>query len=74
MDIKAKIDEIIRKVKDDKDFGRKFKENPTKAIEGIIGVDLPDEEINKIVSGIKAKLTADDAGNKIGNIMGMFRK
>lgn len=74
MDIKAKIDEVIRKVKDDKDFGKKFKENPTKAIESIIGVDLPDEEVNKIVSGIKAKLTADDVGDKLGGLMGMFNK
>lgn len=74
MDIKAKIDEIIKKAKDDKDFGKKLKENPTKAIESIIGVDLPDEEVNKIVSGIKAKLTSDDIGDKIGGLMGMFKK
>ncbi|MDE7365446.1 MAG: hypothetical protein K2N27_11335 [Ruminococcus sp.] len=70
MDIKAKIDEIVSKVKNDKDFSRNFKENPTKAIESIIGVDLPDEEINKIVSGIKAKLTLDD----IGGLIGKFKK
>lgn len=74
MDIKAKVDEIVSKVKNDKDFSKNFKENPTKAIESIIGVDLPDEEVNKIVSGIKAKLTADDIGDKIGGLIGKFKK
>ncbi|MDE6519376.1 MAG: hypothetical protein K2K91_02805 [Ruminococcus sp.] len=74
MDIKAKVDEIVSKVKNDKDFSKNFKENPTKTIESIIGVDLPDEEVNKIVSGIKAKLTADDIGDKIGGLIGKFKK
>ena len=49
MDIKSKIDELVSKVKNDKDFGKKFKENPVKAVEGVIGMDLPDEQINKIM-------------------------
>lgn len=68
MDIKAKIDEIVDKVKDDKDFGRKFKENPTKAVESVLGIDLPDEQINKIIDGIKAKISIDDITDKLGGL------
>ena len=46
MDIKAKIDEIVKKVKSDDAFAEKFKKDPVKAVEGVLGVDLPDEQIN----------------------------
>ncbi len=74
MDIKAKIEEIVNKVKNDKDFADKFKKDPVKAVEGVIGVDLPDDQINKVVDGIKAKVSLDDAKDKIGGILGKFTK
>lgn len=69
MDIKAKIEEIIDKVKNDKDFAENFKKDPVKAVEGVVGVDLPDDEINKIIDGVKAKNTADGIGGKINSII-----
>lgn len=74
MDIKAKIEEIVNKVKNDKDFADKFKSNPVKAVEDVVGVDLPDDQINKIVDGIKAKVSIDDAKDKIGGILGKLTK
>lgn len=74
MDIKKKIDELVDKVKNDKDFGKKFQENPTKAIESVLGVDLPDEQINKIIDGIKTKITVDDIGSALGGLFGKFKK
>ncbi len=70
MDIKAEIDKLVNKVKNDKDFGQKFKENPTKAVESVLGIDLPDEQVNKIISGIKAKISIDDITGKLGGIFG----
>lgn len=68
MDIKSKIDELVNKVKNDKDFSKKFKENPTKAVEDVLGIDLPDEQINKIIDGIKAKISIDDITGKLGGL------
>lgn len=68
MDIKAKIDELVNKVKNDKDFSKKFKENPTKAVESVLGIDLPDEQINKIINGIKTKISIDDLTSKLGGL------
>ena len=62
MDIKAKIEEIVAKVKDDKSFGEKFKSDPIKAVESVIGIDLPDDMVQKVIAGVKAKLTADQIG------------
>lgn len=74
MDIKAKIDELVDKVKNDKDFGKKFKDSPVKAVEGVIGVDLPDDQIEKVVDGVKAKVKLDDIGDKVGGLLGKLKK
>lgn len=74
MDIKSKIDELVNKVKNDKDFSKKFKENPTKAVESVLGIDLPDEQINKIIDGIKAKISLDDITGKLGGLFGKGKK
>ncbi len=63
MDIKAKVEEILAKVKGDDAFLAKFKEDPIKAVEGVIGVDLPDEQLKGIVEGLKAKLALDKDGD-----------
>lgn len=69
MDIKEKITEVVDKIKSDDKLMEKFNSNPTSAVEGIIGVDLPDDVINGVVDGVKAKLTA----NKIGSALkGLF--
>lgn len=74
MDIKNKIEELVSKVKNDKDFAENFKKDPVKAVEGVVGVDLPDDQVNKIVDGIKAKVSLDDIGDKLGGILGKLKK
>ena len=63
MDVKAKVDEILGKVKGDDAFLAKFKENPVKAIEEFTGKDLPDEQIKGIAEGLKAKIVLDKDGD-----------
>lgn len=70
MDIKAKIEELTDKIKGDKDLMKKFKENPVAALEGLIGVDLPDDQIERIADGIKAKISLEDIGDKLGGLFG----
>lgn len=72
MDIKGKIEEIIAKVKNDKDFAAKFAQDPVSAVENVIGIDLPNDQINALIEGVKAKLTADKAGNVLGAIKKLF--
>lgn len=74
MDIKAKIEEIVNKVKNDKNFAAEFAADPVKAAEKILGVDLPDDQINKIIDGVKAKIKADDVMGKVGGLLGGFKK
>lgn len=60
MDIKAKIEEIVKKITSDKNLLSEFKSNPVKVVEKLIGIDLPDDKINSIVDGVKAKISVDD--------------
>lgn len=70
MDIKSKIEEIVNKIKNDKNFSDEFKADPVKAVEKAVGVDLPDDQIKKIVDGIKAKISVDDVKEKVGGLLG----
>lgn len=74
MDIKAKIEEIVEKVKNDKDFASKFQADPIKALEGILGVDLPDEQLKSIVDGVKAKISLDNVSDVVGGLKDLFKK
>lgn len=74
MDIKEKIEEIVAKVKADPDFAKDFKAEPVKAVEKVLGVDLPDDIIEKVIDGVKSKVSLDNISDKVGDILGMFKK
>lgn len=59
VDIKEKITEIVEKVTKDEKLKEQFKKDPVKAVESVLGVDLPDDVVKKIVDGVKAKVTLD---------------
>jgi nucleosome binding factor SPN SPT16 subunit len=69
-DIKKIIEDIIARIKGDKDIGERFQKDPTKTVEGLIGVDLPDDQINAVVEGVKAKINLDDIAGKLGGLFG----
>ena len=55
INIKEVIGKIIDIIQDDDKFEAKFKANPAKAIEEVLGVDLPDDQVNAVVAAVKAK-------------------
>lgn len=70
MDIKAKIEEIVEKIKSDKQIMAKFEKDPASVIEELIGIDLPNDQVNDVVDAIKAKLTVDKLGSALGGLFG----
>ena len=74
MDIKAKIEELVEKIQNDEALQKKFKTDPISAVESLLGIDLPNDQIEKIVDGIKAKLAIDDIGDALGALGGLFGK
>jgi len=70
MDIKAKIEELVNKIKSDKDLLNKFQKDPIATVEGLLGIDLPNDQVEKIVDGIKAKIDLDKIGGMLGGLFG----
>ncbi|MBQ3141529.1 MAG: hypothetical protein IJC25_06175 [Clostridia bacterium] len=70
MDIKAKIEELVARIKSDDALRKQFQSEPVKALESLLGVDLPDDQIKQLVDGIKAKLAVDDIGSVLGGLFG----
>lgn len=74
MDIKAKIEEIVKKLTSDKKLMEKFEKNPVAVIEDLVGIDLPDDQVNQLIEGIKAKISLDKVGDLLGGLGGLFKK
>ena len=74
MDIKAKIEEIVKKLMNDKSLMAKFERNPVSVIEQLIGIDLPDQQVNQLIEGIKAKIKLEQVGDVLGGIGKLFGK
>ena len=64
MDIKAKIEEIVKKLQSDKTLLASF----------LLDIDLPDEMIEKVVEGVKAKIKVDDVKGILDGVKGLFGK
>lgn len=71
-DVKGKVEEIVKKLQKDPALMKKFQGDPVKTLEGVLGVDLPDEQLKPVVAGIKAKLTAADIGDKLDGLKKLF--
>lgn len=74
MDIQKMIAEAVKALTENEELLAAFNKNPAKTIEKIIGVDLPDDKVNAIVAGIKAKLGLDDMMDAASKLMGLFGK
>ena len=61
-DVKAKVDELVKKITSEKDLAKKFVKNPVKTVEGLLGVDLPDEAVKKVVEGVREKIKPEQIG------------
>lgn len=71
-DLKSKVEETVKKLQGDPALLAKFQKEPVKTVEGLLGVDLPDDQLQPLVAGIKAKLTAGDIGDKLGGLKKLF--
>ena len=73
MDIKGHINKIVEEVSSNPNIKEQFEKEPVKAVEKIIGIDLPDDIVMKIVDGVKAKLTLDGVSKAADTLKGIFK-
>ena len=71
LNMKEKVEQIVGKLRSDDKLMEKFQKNPAAVIEEYLGVNLPDDQVNQLVEGIKAKIQLDKLGSSIG---GLFKK
>ena len=74
MDIKAKIEEVVKKLTEDKALMEKFRKDPVATLEKLLGIDLPDDQMEKLVDGVKAKIGFDKVGDALGALGGLLGK
>jgi len=72
MDVKEKIQELFEKISEDKELQKLFKEDPVKAVEKVTGLDLPDDMIDTVIDGVKAKLTLDKVSGLADGLKKLF--
>lgn len=72
MDIKDQISRLAGRIAKDENLRAQFQKEPIKAVESLLGVDLPDEMIEKIVQGVKAKLAGDKLAGAVEGLKNLF--
>lgn len=75
MDIKQEIEHIAERLKKDDGLLDSFKKDPVKAVRELLGeIDLPDDMLEKIASGVKGRLSLDGIAGSLGALKGLFGK
>ena len=72
MDIKEQITKVVERVTTDETLKTQFQKEPIKAVEQVLGVDLPDEIIEKVIQGVKAKLSVDKISGAVDSLKNLF--
>lgn len=72
IDVKAKVEEIVEKVSKDKGLQENFRKEPVKTVEGLLGVDLPDDVVRKVVDCVKGKISADKVSDAVSSLKKLF--
>lgn len=73
MDVKEQISKVAEEISKNPNIKEQFEKEPVKVIEKMIGIDLPDDIVMKIIDGVKAKLTVDGVSKVADTLKGLFK-
>ena len=79
MDIQKIIADVVARLTSNPDLIKSFLSNPVQLLEKTFGIDPPDDQINKVIEGVKnqidlSKFDLKDAAGLLGKIKGIFGK
>ncbi len=74
MDVKKMIEQAVNMIQNNAALKTQFEKDPIKAIEKALNIDLPNEIMDKIVDGVKAKISLDTLGDAANALKGLFGK
>ena len=69
-----KVEKVVETIQKNKDLMEKFEKEPVKVLESVLGVNLPDDQVEKIIDAVKAKIKIDDIGDAIEGLGKLFGK
>lgn len=68
MNLKKIVKNLIEEIRKDGKLGEQFEKEPVKVIENVVGRDLPDEVVEKIIAAVKANVNIDKATDAMDNL------
>lgn len=71
-DIKEKVDELVKKLQSDPSLLKNFQSDPVKTLEQLTGMDLPEQQLQPVIAGVKAKLGAGQLENALDGLKKFF--
>ena len=79
MDIQKIISDVVAKLTSNPDLIKSFLANPVEMLEKTFGIDLPDDQINQVIEGVKSKIDlgnidVKEAAGLLGKLKGIFGK
>ncbi|MBR4934356.1 MAG: hypothetical protein IKY38_02555 [Anaerotignum sp.] len=74
IDIKEILEKVVDKIKDDPQLLAKFKKDPVAVVEKLVGIDLPNDQVEKLAELALAKINVDKVGDVLGGLGGLFGK
>ena len=74
MNPKKMIENLLEEIQKDGKLGEQFEKDPVKVIENVIGKDLPDDVVEKIITGVKAKIGMEKVGDALDMLDGALDK
>ena len=79
MDIQKIINDVLAKLKADPTLLKSFAANPVETLEKTLGIDLPDDQINQVIEGVKGKVDLNSldlgkAADLLGKAKSLFGK
>lgn len=73
MDIKEQVTKAVEKITKDKKLQEQFQKEPVKALENALGIKLPDEVVDQVIKGVKAKITTDKVSGAVDSLKGLLK-
>ena len=79
MDIQKIINDVVSKLKIDPALLKAFAADPLKTLKDKLGIDLPTDQINQVIEGVKGKIDLSKvdlkgAGGILAKIKSLFGK
>ncbi|MBP3628852.1 MAG: hypothetical protein J6I95_05215 [Anaerotignum sp.] len=74
IDIKEIMEKVVNQIKDDPAMLAKFKKDPVSVVEKLVGIDLPDDQLEKVADLVKANIDVDKVGDVLEGLGGLFGK